>query len=131
MSEPTTQVESFFTNLCKEYTIRSMNLTTITPLNGQTNYDSWATTMTAIWRSMGLYELVVEGVKPTASASLEEQKSYKVLYNQAVAAYIHVVNPEIIHSVLDKEDPHLMWTHLVAQYKRDTAYALVYQVGNL
>ena len=80
---------------------------------------------------MGLYELVVEGVKPTAIAGLEEQKSYKVLYNQAVAAYIHVVNPEIIQSVLDKEDPHLMWTHLVAQCKRDTAYAPVYQVGNL
>ncbi|RKF73821.1 hypothetical protein GcM3_092031, partial [Golovinomyces cichoracearum] len=60
MSASTEIIDAFFTNLCKEYTIRSMNLTNMVPLDGQANYDSWASTMSATWRSMGLYELVVD-----------------------------------------------------------------------
>lgn len=88
MTAPTQTVENnIFTNLCKEHTMRSMNLTNLVPLNGQVNYNSWASTMSAIWRSMRLNELIVKGIN-SSNVESEEQNSCRVSYSHAVAAYI-------------------------------------------
>ncbi|KAI0991975.1 hypothetical protein K3495_g16211, partial [Podosphaera aphanis] len=129
-SNPTVP-KDFFTVIAKEYGGRSMTLTHVEPLDGQSNYDSWASTMAAVWSTLGLHELVVEGVKPVDDASTEEKRSFKSLYTLAVGVYIQVVKSEIRQSILDKIDPHLMWIHLKMMYRRDTAYSLVYQLGNL
>ena len=130
-SSETIVSKDFFMIIAKEYGGRSMNLTHVEPLDGQSNYDSWASTMIAVWNTLGLHELVIEGLKPVDDADTEEKRSYKSLYTLAVGVYILVVKSEIRHSILDKIDPHLMWLYLKMMYRRDTAYSLVYQLGNL
>ncbi|KAI1001840.1 hypothetical protein K3495_g6363 [Podosphaera aphanis] len=75
-SSPSTDTvvpKDFFTTIAKEYGGRSMNLTHVEPLEGQSNYDSWASTMDAVWSTLGLHDLVIEGVKPVDDADIEEK----------------------------------------------------------
>ncbi|POS85107.1 hypothetical protein EPUL_004235 [Erysiphe pulchra] len=122
---------TFFTIILKDNLIRPMALNIIVVLTGQSTYETWAIMMMTVWRTMGLYGLVVNGVKSILNAGKEEIRAYTVLLNAAIGTFLQVVHADILKVLLEKSDSHLMWTYLVTEYKRDTAYALVYQIGNL
>ncbi|POS82047.1 hypothetical protein EPUL_006725, partial [Erysiphe pulchra] len=122
---------TFFTIILKDNPIRPMALNNNVLLTGQSTYETWAIMMMTVWRTMGLYELVVDEVKPILNAGEEEIRAYTVLLNAAIGTFLQVVHADILKVLLEKSDPHLMWTYLVIEYKRATAYALVYQLGNL
>lgn len=122
---------TFFTTLLKYNPIRNYPLTNIVLLTGQAVYETWAIFMITIWRTNGMLELVVDGRKPSKDADTEEVRAYTVLYNAAIGIFLQAISSDILKVVLEQSDPHLMWMYLVTEYKRDTAYALVYQVGTL
>ncbi|RKF71731.1 hypothetical protein GcM1_250150 [Golovinomyces cichoracearum] len=78
-----------------------------------------------------MHELVVDGPKPSNDADTEKGRVYTVLYNAAIGIFLQAISSDTLKIVLEQSDPHLIWMYLVTQYKRDTAYALVYQVGTL
>ncbi|KAF5202139.1 Reverse transcriptase, RNA-dependent DNA polymerase, partial [Thalictrum thalictroides] len=129
--ESSDESSTFFTVILKDNPIRQISLNNIVILTGQSTYETWAIMMITLWRTMGLYELVVDGIKPILNAGKEEIKAYTVLRNSAIGTFLQVVHADILKVLLEKSDPHLMWTYLVTEFKRDTAYALVYQLGNL
>ena len=73
--------------------------------------------MKAVWVSMGLYELVVEGLKPVDNAVATERMAYRTLAAAAVGVFVLVVHPDIRERMLEQLDPHVMWQHLAAGYK--------------
>ena len=123
--------ENFFITILMEYPIRTAPLTNVVILTGQATYETWAIFMMTIWKTLGLYELVVEGRKPVKSAIKEEIRAYTVLYNSAIGVILQVVCSDILKVILEQIDPHLMWKYVTVEYKRDNAYALVYQLGSL
>ncbi|CAJ2645143.1 unnamed protein product [Trifolium pratense] len=129
--ESSDESSTLFTVILKDNPIRQISLNNIVILTGQSTYETWAIMMITLWRTMGLYELVVDGIKPILNAGKEEIKAYTVLRNSAIGTFLQVVHADILKVLLEKSDPHLMWTYLVTEFKRDTAYALVYQLGNL
>ncbi|RKF83297.1 hypothetical protein GcM3_014032, partial [Golovinomyces cichoracearum] len=125
-----TSIVSFVTlwALCST---RSINMTNIIRLDGQDTYNLWASTMTAIFRSLKLHETVIQGLLPPLNASDDEVKAYHCLNDSALAIIIQVVNPDVLKCIVDMDTPHLMWLHLKSLYQRNTAYALVHQLGSL
>ncbi|RKF82530.1 hypothetical protein GcM1_170004 [Golovinomyces cichoracearum] len=112
---------NFFTTVLKDNPIRSIALNNIVVLTGQATYETWSIMMMTIWRTMGMYELIVDGLKPISNAGTEEIRAYTVFSNAAIDTFLQVVHSDILKLLLEK----------VAEYKRDTAYALVYQLKNL
>ncbi|KHJ34328.1 hypothetical protein EV44_g3137 [Erysiphe necator] len=122
---------TFFSTVLKDNPIRTVALNNVVKLTGQATYETWSIMMITIWRKMGLLELIVDGIKPILNARKDEVRAYTVLYNAAIGTFLQVIHTDILKVLLDKSELHLMWTYLVTEYKRDTAYALVYQLGNL
>lgn len=122
---------TFFTTVLKDNPIRNVALHNVVILTGQATYETWSIMMIIIWRTMGLYELIVDGVKSILNAEKDEVRAYTVLRNAAIGTFVQVVHTDILKVLLERGDPHLMWTYIVTEYKRDTAYALVNQLGNL
>ncbi|KAI1006262.1 hypothetical protein K3495_g1958 [Podosphaera aphanis] len=122
---------SFFISRNKDISSRPVTYSNVTTLSGPEHYDTWASTMEAVWRSLRLYELVVEGRKPESGCSLEETEAYESLYHHAIGVYIQVVSPNVLRQIVDLKDPYIMWTYLKTEYKRGSTFALVYQLGKI
>ncbi|KAI0993458.1 hypothetical protein K3495_g14726 [Podosphaera aphanis] len=56
----------------------------------------WVSTMTAVFRSLKLSEVVIEGLKPLADVADDEIKAYHSLIDSALCIFIQVVSPEIL-----------------------------------
>ncbi|KAI1007736.1 hypothetical protein K3495_g500 [Podosphaera aphanis] len=130
MSIPTTSIR-FFGSILQENICRTMSRYNVVRLDGQSTYETWAATMLAVWRSMGLYEIGVDGVWPDQDATKDEVKAFESLSHRAVGVYIQVVTPMVLRNIIEMANPHLMWNHSKAEYQRTMAFALVYQLGNL
>lgn len=86
--------------------------------------------MTAIFCSLKLHEIVIQGLLPPLHASDDEVKAYHCLNDSALAIIIHVVNPDVLKYIVDMDTPHLMWLHLKSLYQHNTTYALAHQLGS-
>ncbi|KAI0993206.1 hypothetical protein K3495_g14978 [Podosphaera aphanis] len=96
---------NFFLSRNKDSSARITTFPNVTTLNGSEDYDIWASTTEAIWRSLKLYELVVEGRKPEPGNTQDEIEAYETLYHQAVGIYIQVVGANVIRQIIDLKDP--------------------------
>ncbi|KAI1005695.1 hypothetical protein K3495_g2525 [Podosphaera aphanis] len=120
-----------FVTLWAQCQARSMNTTNVVQLDGQLTYTMWASTMTAVFKSLKLHEVVILGMKPLTCADDEGIKAYHSLMDSALCIFIQVVKPEILKGIVDLDSPHDMWTHLKGLFQRDTAFALVHQLGSV
>ncbi|KAI0996810.1 hypothetical protein K3495_g11372 [Podosphaera aphanis] len=121
--------ESFLVSRNKARSSLSMSFSNVTQLTGRDTYDTWAAIMDAIWYSQQLGEMVIEGKKPEKDDSPEEREAYMLLSKYAITVFVQVVSPQVLTTVIQLRDPHLMWTHLQTQFHRNTAYSLVFQLG--
>ncbi len=96
---------NFFLSRNKDSSSRITTFPNVTTLNGPEDYDIWASTMEAIWRSLKLYELVVEGRKPEPGNTTEDIEAYESLYHHAVGIYIQVVGANVPRQIIDLKDP--------------------------
>ncbi|KAI1006572.1 hypothetical protein K3495_g1649, partial [Podosphaera aphanis] len=103
---------TFFVSCNKDHALRPSTYSNVTLLTGPETYDVWASVMEAVWRSLRLYELVVDGRKPEPGCNPEETEAYECLYHQAVGIYVQVVGPDVLRQIIDLKDPHEMWKHL-------------------
>lgn len=122
---------SFFLSCDRDHAFRPTTFSNVTLLTGRETYDVWAATMEAVWRSLRLYELVIDGRKPEPGCRPEETDAYEKLYHQAVGIYIQVVGPDVLKQIIDLKDPHEMWKYLKSEYKRESSFALVFQLGKV
>lgn len=107
-----------------------MQLTNVVQLSGYDNYDSWFNTIIVVWDTHKLHELVVEGMAAEENNPTKAY-AYKELCTLAKNIYILVVCPDILASLLELQNPHLMWKYLKTEYKRNSTFNLVYQFRNL
>lgn len=121
---------TFIITVLKGNPIRYIALSNV-ELTGQVTYETWSIMMITIWRKTSLYELTVDGLKPILNAKNEKMRAYTVLCNAAIGTFLQVVHTDILKVLLIKSYPHLMWIYFVTEYKRDTAYVLVYRPENL
>ncbi|KAI1001169.1 hypothetical protein K3495_g7030 [Podosphaera aphanis] len=121
----------FFISHNKDVSSQPVTYSNVTTLSGPEHYDTWASTMEAVWRSLRLYELVVEGRKPESGFSHEETEAYESLYHHAVGVYIQVVGANVLRQIIDLKDSQIMWTYLKTKYKCGSTFALVYQLGKI
>ncbi|KAI1005555.1 hypothetical protein K3495_g2660 [Podosphaera aphanis] len=70
--------KDYFLSRLNDPTTRSVKLSSITKLARQENYNTWASTMAIIWRSLKVYELVVEGKRPEKGCSHEEMNAFSL-----------------------------------------------------
>ncbi|KAI0993728.1 hypothetical protein K3495_g14456 [Podosphaera aphanis] len=115
ISSPPTPTRTFGPIL-QENICRTMSLNNVVRFDGQSTYQTWAATMLAVWHSMGLYEVVVEGVRPEQNAAKDEVKNFESLSHCAVGVYIQVVSPMRLRNIIKMANPHLMWNHLKSGY---------------
>jgi hypothetical protein len=104
----------------------SVKLDNITVLEGQSNYNIWASTMVIIIKEMNCYEIVVEGMEPAEDAEKDEIAAFEHLSYQAQAIFIQLVCSSILEKMVELGPPYMMWSWLRTKYYRDTAYAFVY-----
>ena len=62
---------------------KTFNLETIGLLSGHQNYDDWSSSMKFIFEAMDRRELIIDGMKPTSSATKKAITTYCYLHNQA------------------------------------------------
>lgn len=122
---------NFFTDMWKQCSTKSMNMTNVIQLTGVDTYSTWSATMTAIFRSMKLIDVVIKGQKPSADASKEEIEAFSSLNDCALGIFIQVIQSDILKSVVELDTTNDIWLHLKGLFQRDTAFALVHQVGSL
>jgi len=48
-------------------------------LEGQDNYEDWASQMSMAFRPMGVYDIVVNGVHPAPDATGKEHEHYQIM----------------------------------------------------
>ncbi|KHJ31598.1 hypothetical protein EV44_g3365 [Erysiphe necator] len=120
-----------FTSSWKQCATRSMNMTNVIQLTGIESYAIWSATMIAIFRTLKLVEVVVQGLKPSAGMSKEEVDAYNSLNDCALGIFIQVIHGDILKGVVEMETTNDIWLYLISLYHRDTAFALVHQVGSL
>ncbi|KAI0992573.1 hypothetical protein K3495_g15612 [Podosphaera aphanis] len=103
----------------------------VVQLTAQETYNTWVSTMTAIFRTLKLSEVVIQGLKPFPGSADNEIKAYHSLNDSALYIFIQVLSPNILKCIVDMDTPHDMWTHLKGEFQRNTAYALIHQLGSL
>ena len=126
MSLPT-KSEFFATKLTSS---RTMALTNVVQLTGHENYDLWANTMIVVWNTNKVFELVVEGRVPEED-NPSEVLAYNDLCTLAKGIYIQVVSKDILADILELQNPHLMWTHLESEFKKNSSFNLIHQLRSL
>ncbi|RKF90421.1 hypothetical protein GcM1_081001, partial [Golovinomyces cichoracearum] len=87
--------------------------------------------MEAVWRSLKLFELVVEGKLPEPGSGPEENEAFDAMFHAAIGLYLQVVGPNVINHIVDHKNPHEMWMHLKSEYKRSSSFGLVFQLGKI
>ncbi|RKF84258.1 hypothetical protein GcM1_130009, partial [Golovinomyces cichoracearum] len=117
----------FFTSI-KHIALRTVSFPCITPLNGHDDYDLWASTMEAVWRSLKLYELVVTGKRPEPGSGPEKNEAFDAMFHAAIGLYLQVVGPNVIKNIVNL---HKMWMQLKSEYKQGSSYGLVFQLGKI
>ena len=105
-----------------------VDMSNIMKLTGQDNYNVWASTMKTIWRAMKVSDIILDGARPASKADREEVAAFENLTGQVSMIFIQVVTTEILETIIELEDVHLVWLHLKTQYFRDNAFALVSQI---
>ncbi|KAI0998296.1 hypothetical protein K3495_g9899 [Podosphaera aphanis] len=66
-----------FVSCNKDHALRPSTYSNVTLITGPETYDVWASVMEAVWRSLRLYELVVDGRKPEPGCNPEETEAYE------------------------------------------------------
>ncbi|RKF87686.1 hypothetical protein GcM1_084002 [Golovinomyces cichoracearum] len=87
--------------------------------------------MEAVWRSLKLYELVVEGKRPEPGSGPEKNEAFDAMFHAAIGLHLQVVGPNVIKHIVDFKNPHEMWMHLKLEYKRGSSFGLVFQLGKI
>lgn len=126
----TSEPAKFFTSV-KHIAQRTVSFPCVTPLKGHEDYDLWASTMEAVWRSLKLHELVVDGKRPEPGSGPEEIEAFDAMFHFAIGLYLQVVGPSVIKHIVDLKNPHEMWMHLKSEYKRGSSFGLVFQLGKI
>jgi len=119
--------------LPKEFKPAAVKLDNIERLEGQNNYEDWASQMTMVFDAMGVYDIVIEGSEPDtcASSSSPEHARYQALSKHALLILIQVISKSILKKVSKYRSPHGIWKYLKETYYRDTAFSFVHQVAGL
>jgi len=105
---PTPLPTRYFT-LSKNFKPNQVKVENLACLNGQSNYEEWASQMSMVFRAMRVYDIVVEGVQPASYATEEECKGYEALSDQALLILIQVLSNPILQKVSKYTNPHEIW----------------------
>ena len=100
-------------------------------LEGQNNYEDWASQMSMAFKPMGVYDIVVNGVHPAPDATDEEHEAFKALSNHAMLVLIQVISKPILKKISKLSTPHEIWKALKETFYRDNASSFVHQVADL
>jgi len=100
-------------------------------LEGQNNYEDWASQMSMAFKPMGVYDIVVNGVHPAPGATDEEHEAFKALSNHAMLVLIQVISKPILKKISMLSTPHEIWKALKETFSRDNAFSFVHQVADL
>ena len=92
---PQNQPSRFFT-LPKNSKPNQVKIENLERLNGQSNYEEWASQMSMVFRAMRVYDIVVEGVQPAVYATEEECEGYEALSDQVLLVLIQVISNPIL-----------------------------------
>ena len=65
--------------ISKDFRPAEVKLNNIEHLEGQHNYEDWASQMTMVFGVMNMLDIVVDGVEPSPNASPSEQEGYRAL----------------------------------------------------
>ena len=109
----------------------TFRLETIGLLIGHQNYDDWSSSMKFIFEAMDCRELIIDGMKPTASATKKAITNYRYLHNQARLILIQSVEKPILRIITKKNNGHEIWTYLKESYYRDSHFSFTSQILNL
>jgi len=100
-------------------------------LEGQTNYEDWASQMSMAFTPIGVYDIVINGVQPALNATEKELEAHEVLSNHAMLVLIQVISKPILKKISKLSTPHEIWKALRETYYRDNAFSFVHQVADL
>jgi len=100
-------------------------------LEGQTNYEDWASQMSMAFRPMGVYDIIINGVQPALNATDEELEAHKVLANHAILVLIQVISKHILKKISKLTISHEIWKALRETYYHDNVFFFVHQVADL
>jgi len=118
--------------LPKEFKPAAVKLDNIERLEGQNNYEDWASQMAMVFDAMRVYDIVIEGSELDISASSSsEHARYQALSKHALLILIQVISKSILKKVSKYRSPHRIWKYLKETYYRDTAFSFVHQVAGL
>jgi hypothetical protein len=87
----------------------NVKLDNIKELEGQSNYNIWASTMVIILKGMKCHEIAVEGLEPADDADQDEVATYEHLSYQAQAMLFQVVSSNILEKIVERGSPYQMW----------------------
>jgi len=127
--EPSSIQKSFA--LPKYFKPATVKLDNIELLEGQHNYEDWASQIAMVFDAMSVHDIVIEGVEPSANASPSELQGYQALSNNALLILIQVISKPILKKVSKYKSPHAIWKYLKETYYRDSALSFVLQVAGL
>ena len=109
----------------------NVKVDSIGKLTGQHDYQIWSASMNIVLKRIKPYEVVVDGVSPADDADQTENDAFEDLKHSASTIFIQVVTQDILETIVELENPHLMWTWLFTEYYRASAFAHVSQIINL
>ena len=87
----------------------TFRLETIGRLIRHQNYDDWSSSMKFIFEAMDCRELIIDGMKPTASATKKAITNYRYLHNQARLILIQSVEKPILRIITKKNNGPEIW----------------------
>ena len=100
-------------------------------LEGQINYEDWASQISMAFRLMGVYDIIINRVQPALNATDEELEAHEALSNHAMLVLIQVISKPILKKVSKLSTPHEIWKALRETYYHDNAFSFVHQVTDL
>jgi len=105
-----TNPRKFF--VVKDFKPAPVKLDDLELLEGQNNYEDWASQMSMRFKPMGVYDIVVNGVHPVPDATIEEHEAYEAVSNHAMLVLIQVISKPILKKISKLSAPHEIWEYL-------------------
>jgi len=90
----------------KDFKPAPIKLDNLKLLEGQNNYEDWASQMSMAFKPMGVYDIVVNGVHPVPDATDEEHEACEALSNHAMLVLIQVISKPILKKISKLSTPH-------------------------
>jgi len=124
-----TNTQKFF--IRKDFKPAPVKLDNLELLEGQNNYEDWASQMSMAFKPIGLYDIIVNGVHPDPYTTIEKHETYEALSNHAMPVLIQVISKPILKKILQLSTSHEIWKALKETFYRDNTFSFVHQVADL